>query len=157
MQIGKLNDFYPDIVFSYHFADSVQVPPAGLPGNPLRGELLQIKWAELRDEDLCLQIRLPEACFVDTVSLHLGVKTALRRITRQPWSALDVVARYVIRYAATYYSDSRVRYTQDGQIVTYYIYEYIPKQNKPIASVTLEQDDRFDAHVFLAQLEGVRV
>ena len=78
MQIGKLNDFYPDIGFSYHFADSVQVPPAELPGNPLRGELLQIKWAELRDEDLCLQIRLPEACFVDTVSLHLGAKTALQ-------------------------------------------------------------------------------
>jgi hexosaminidase len=118
--------------------------------------------------------------------------TALRKITRQPWSHLDVVARYTLTYedgsteqipvtyggnigywnrrqnaplaspfyrhtgyTATYYSDSQTDRTEDGQIVTTYIYEYLPKQDKAIASVVLEQDPAFEAKVFLRKLEGI--
>lgn len=119
--------------------------------------------------------------------------TALRRITRQPWSDLDTVAKYILRYedgsteevpltyggnlgywnrrqnaplphsfyrhtgyTATYYSDSEVSYTADGDIVTVYVYEYIPKKKLPIVSVTLEQDPAFDAKVFVESIEGIR-
>jgi len=117
--------------------------------------------------------------------------TALRRITRQPWLDLDVVAKYIITYAddqaeevpvtyggnlgywnrrqnaplvhnfyrhtgytATYYADNSTDYTRDGEIVTTYIYEYLPKHHAPIQSVRLVEDDAFQAKVLLQKLEG---
>lgn len=120
--------------------------------------------------------------------------TALRKITRLPWSELDVVARYILRYeggsteeipvtyggnigywnrrqnqplahkfyrhtgyTAVYYCDSETTRTADGKLVTLYRYEYLPKQKKPIRSITLVQDPAFDAKVFLRSVEGVIV
>ncbi len=119
--------------------------------------------------------------------------TALRRITRQPWTALDVVANYIITYedgetetvpvtyggnvgfvgrkqnapllhpfyrhtgyTATYYSDSQVQYSKNGEIETTYIYEYLPKKNKPIASIRVEQNPDFDAKILLKSVSGVK-
>lgn len=77
MKLGTLNDIYGDIGFSYHFAGTELVPKAEIEGDPVRGQLLQIKWDQIRDEELAFDIRLPQAAYVDTVVLHFGVKTAL--------------------------------------------------------------------------------
>lgn len=77
MKIGKLNEFFEDISFSYHFAGTELIPATVENGNPLRDGLLQIKWDEIRDEELALEITLPQECFLDTVLLHFGPKTAL--------------------------------------------------------------------------------
>ena len=78
MKIGKLNDFFEDISFSHHFAQTPIIPETLENGNPLSGQLLQIKWDAFRDEELALDIQLPQEAFVDTIVLHFGPKTALR-------------------------------------------------------------------------------
>ena len=78
MKIGKLNDFFDNITFSYHFAGTRLVPQTESMGDPLKGEALCSRWAMIRDEELALDITLPEEAFVDTVSLHFGPKTAIR-------------------------------------------------------------------------------
>lgn len=119
---------------------------------------------------------------------------AQRRITREPWTHLDVVAQYVITYTdgsteevpvqyggnlgyigrrqneplrhsfyrhtgytATYYTDSITKLTENGEPVTTYIYEYLPKANKPIASIELVEDPAFDAKILVTKIEGVNV
>lgn len=119
---------------------------------------------------------------------------AQRRITREPWTKLDVVARYVITYAdgsteeipleyggnlgyigrrqneplrhkfyrhtgytATYYTDSITKLAENGEPVTTYIYEYLPKADKPIASIELVEDPAFAAKVLVTKIEGVTV
>ncbi|MBR4864935.1 MAG: family 20 glycosylhydrolase [Oscillospiraceae bacterium] len=77
MKIGRLNDFFDNIPFSCHFAETALVPEAELVGDPMKAELLQIRWAQIRDEELALDITLPQAAFVDTIALHFGPKTAV--------------------------------------------------------------------------------
>ena len=77
MKIGKLNDFFETISVDCHFAGTDLVPQTVEAGNPAKGQLLQIKWDEFRDEELALDIRLPQPCFLDTVELQFGPKTAL--------------------------------------------------------------------------------
>ena len=76
MKIGLLNEFFKDISFSYRFSGTDFRPNEEISGNPVAGELLQVKWAAFRDEELTLDIKLPRECFVDTVMLHFGPKTA---------------------------------------------------------------------------------
>lgn len=77
MKIGKINDFFENISVDCHFAGTDLVPQTVEAGNPAKGQLLQIKWDEFRDEELALDIRLPQPCFLDTVELQFGPKTAL--------------------------------------------------------------------------------
>lgn len=120
--------------------------------------------------------------------------TALRKITRLPWSELDIVARYIISYTdgsteevpvtyggnvgyigrrqneplrhklyrhtgytATYYTDSITTLTENGEPVTMYVYEYLPKSDKPITSIELVQNPAFDAKILVKKIEGVTV
>jgi len=120
--------------------------------------------------------------------------TQLRKITREPWKALEVAGRYVINYTdgttedvdittcgnigywnrrpnqpvshrlyrhtgyiATYYSDGILSRTASGEPITVYRYEYIPKETKPIASISLVNDPAYDTHIFLCKAEGVRL
>ena len=93
MKIGRLNDFFNNISFSYHFADTALIPEAEVVGNPIKSALLQIRWAQIRDEELALDITLPQAAFVDTIALHFGPKTAV--------SYAKVVADGQVVYAHT--------------------------------------------------------
>ena len=77
MKLVQLNEHYGQIGFSYCIDGTFSVPKAEADGNPLKGELLHIKWDQLRDQLLNLRITLPEVCFVDTVVLDFGPKTAL--------------------------------------------------------------------------------
>ena len=58
-------------------------------------------------------------------------------------------------YTGTYFCDSETHINADGVPETLYIYEYIPAK-KPIVSITLEQNDAYQAKVFLARLEGIQ-
>ena len=69
MQIGKLNEFYDHIGFSYHFEGTTLVPQAMEDGDPLKGQLLQFKWEQIYDQEVAFDISLPEACYVDTLEL----------------------------------------------------------------------------------------
>ena len=77
MKIGLLNEFFAKMELSWHFEGSTLVPQAEVMGNPLRSEPLHFNWNVLRDRGLALEIPLPEACYVDTVQLQFGPKTAL--------------------------------------------------------------------------------
>ncbi len=77
MKIGKLNQLLEHISFSCHFADTTLVPKAELWGDPVNGTPLQIHWSQIRDEELALDMTFSKECFVDTVLLHFGPKTAL--------------------------------------------------------------------------------
>lgn len=77
MKLVQFNEHYGQIGFSYCIDGTFSVPKAEADGNPLKGELLHIKWDQLRDQLLNLRITLPEVCFVDTVVLDFGPKTAL--------------------------------------------------------------------------------
>ena len=78
MKIGKLNDFMEDISFSYHFTGTPTVPAAEILGSPVKGELLQLRWAVIRDMEVSLDIVLPREAFVDTVVLDFGPKSKLQ-------------------------------------------------------------------------------
>ena len=78
MQIGKLNCFFDNLDFSYHFADTTLVPQCMENGNPLKGELLQFSWGQIYDRELALEITLPEPCYVDTLELNCIPTTALQ-------------------------------------------------------------------------------
>ena len=78
MKLGKLNDFLEDISFSYHFTGTPTVPATEISGDPVKGELLQLRWAAIRDMELSLDITLPREAFVDTVVLDFGPKTTFR-------------------------------------------------------------------------------
>lgn len=58
-------------------------------------------------------------------------------------------------YITTYYCDSLFSRTPDGQPVTVYRYEYVLKQRKPIASISLVNDPAWDTKVFLCKAEGI--
>lgn len=78
MQIGKLNDFYDHIDFSYHFEGTTLVPQAMEAGDPLKGQLLQFKWEQIYDQEVAFDISLPEACYVDTLELSCIPTTVLK-------------------------------------------------------------------------------
>ena len=78
MKIGKLNEFYSNIGFSYGFHETTLKPDCMEDGNPLKGELLQFRWAQIYDRELAFEISLPEACYVDTLELHCIPSTALQ-------------------------------------------------------------------------------
>lgn len=59
-------------------------------------------------------------------------------------------------YTGTYFCDSETVINQNGIPETLYIYEYIPAK-KPVVSVTLEQNDQYQAKVFLGRLEGIKL
>jgi len=59
-------------------------------------------------------------------------------------------------YTGTYFCDSETKINAAGAPETLYIYEYIPAK-KTIVSVTLEQDSRYQAKVFLGRLEGIQL
>lgn len=80
MKIGKLNEFFPQIGFSYGFANTPAVPAAQVVGDPTKGELLEFKWDQIRDMEVALDISLPREAFADTVVLHFGPKTKLQYI-----------------------------------------------------------------------------
>lgn len=118
--------------------------------------------------------------------------TQLRKVTREPWSQLDVAGKYILTYAdgsteevditscgnigywnrrqntpvahrlyrhtgyiSTYYADSTLTRTPDGEPVTVYRLEYIPKKAMPIESVQLTEDPAYDTKIFLQRLESV--
>ena len=78
MKIGKLNEFFSNIDFSYHFEGTALIPNCMENGDPLKGQLLQFKWEQIYDQELALEIRLPEPCFVDTLELNCIPTTALQ-------------------------------------------------------------------------------
>ena len=78
MKIGILNELLENISFSYHFTGTELVPKEEIAGDPVKGELLQIRWTEIRDEDVSFDLTLPQAAIVDTVVLHIGPKTKLQ-------------------------------------------------------------------------------
>jgi len=78
MRIGKLNAFYNNIGFSYHFHETTLVPQCMEGGDPLKGQLLQFKWEQIYDRELALEISLPESCYVDTLELDCIPTTALQ-------------------------------------------------------------------------------
>lgn len=80
MKIGKLNELDKDIGFRVTFADTELVPGLEICGNPLKGEQLFTRWTSVRDSQVQLHIGLPRVCFVDTVVLTLGEKTALSHV-----------------------------------------------------------------------------
>ena len=59
-------------------------------------------------------------------------------------------------YIATYYCDSDTAFDEMGRPLTTYRYEYVPKENKPIVSVKLEEDPAFAPHILWEALTGVR-
>ena len=78
MTIGKLNDFYSNIDFSYHFEGTSLKPECMEDGNPLKGQLLQFTWGQIYDQELALEISLPEPCYVDTLEMTCIPTTALQ-------------------------------------------------------------------------------
>jgi len=58
-------------------------------------------------------------------------------------------------YAATYYADSETTFSEKGEAQTVFRLEYLPKQNKPIRSVTLLENPNFDPRIRLFRLEGI--
>ena len=58
-------------------------------------------------------------------------------------------------YVATYYADSETTFTDKGEIQTIYQLEYIPKQNKPIRSITLRENPSFDPQIRLFRIDGI--
>lgn len=130
----------------------------------------------------------------DTFDSLVFYHTQLRRITREPWKALEVAGRYILHYQdgtteevdittcgnigywnrrqcqpvphrlyrhtgyiTTYYSDGIFSRTADGQPVTVYRFEYIPRHRKPIASVSLVEDPTYDTKIFLQKAEGIKL
>lgn len=78
MKIGILNDLLGSIDFSYYYTGTNIVPKAESFGNPTEGELLQLNWNVIGDQDVTLALQLPKPCYVDTVELQLGARTGLR-------------------------------------------------------------------------------
>ena len=112
MKIGKLNDFMQDIAFSCHFAGTELIPTALEAGNPLTGGRLEIRWANIRDEELALDICLPEAAFLDTVTLCFGPKTALQ------YAKLQVADKVLCTYnAETGHARKRPTVSLEGGVV----------------------------------------
>ena len=60
-------------------------------------------------------------------------------------------------YIGTYYSDGIFSRTADGQPVTVFRFEYILKEKKQIASISLVDDPAYDTKIFLCKAEGIRL
>ena len=75
MKIGNLNEYVQS--FSYHFANTQLIPQPLLEGDPTKKQPLHLYWKQIRDEEVALELPLEKPCFIDTVTLTLGPKTAL--------------------------------------------------------------------------------
>lgn len=155
MRLGRLNEMLDDIGFRVTFADIDIVPKIEENGNPFRGEPFMLKWRSILDRGVEFHVTLPQACFIDNVVLTVGETAAVTcvqlRKDGQP------IYRYCgeTGYISTYYTDSTLSRTPDGEPVTIYRLEYIPKKALPVESVRLTQDPAYDTKIFLERLEAV--
>ena len=80
MNPQKLNSHLPAASISARFENSSAVPITQESGDPLRGERLSYKWTSAAAEGIELHLLLGASCFVDSVVLTIGEKTALASV-----------------------------------------------------------------------------
>ncbi len=81
MRIGKINELLNDISYRLTLAERETPVTAVQDGNPLKGETLYVEWGSLWNMGLDLHITLPEEVFLDRLTMEIGAKTALTKVT----------------------------------------------------------------------------
>ena len=77
MKIGILNAMMSDINLNTHFTGSTLPLTPENPGDPLNEVPVSFSWLQIRDQQISLELRLPQKAFVDTLVLETGKDTAL--------------------------------------------------------------------------------
>ena len=77
---GILNDFISFSTQDLVLLSTGKAPKLTESGNPLKGQLLKVDFANMMDTDLCLTLKLDRSFFIDGITMHFGPKTRLTEV-----------------------------------------------------------------------------